>query len=384
MALVEEGCATVRSERSSIAEAAVQLRLAASASKCWPCRCLRNSIHSITVAYAESERPAELQVAIREATSRLIETAYDCLGCYVCFPAIALDALNVGTEACPTEAVTARSGWPPLPGTYSVIHYHAPVAVCTLTDEILARAIILAGGLNIAIVGTCQTENLGIERIIQNVLANPNIRFLLLCGADSQRVVGHLPGQSLLALARNGVDDQLRIVGAGGRRPILRNLRKEAIEQFRRTVEVVDQIEEADTDRILEAAGQCAGRNPGPTEPFSSQRLVKSLHGYVPQETVADPQGYFVIYVDRTRRRLVLEHYSSSGVLDCVIEGRSAAEAYCPAVEHGLLSRLDHACYLGGELARAERALATGEDYVQDAAPEQRTASTTCGCHSSC
>jgi len=38
------------------------------------------------------------------------------------------------------------------------------------------------------------TENLGIERLITNILANPEIRFLILCGEDTQKAVGHLLG----------------------------------------------------------------------------------------------------------------------------------------------------------------------------------------------
>ncbi len=53
-----------------------------------------------------------------------------------------------------------------------------------------------------------------------------------------------------------------------------------------------------------------------------------------------------------------------------MIEGHSAAELYTPAIAQGLLSRLDHAAYLGRELARAEVALLTGARYVQDAAAE--------------
>jgi tetrahydromethanopterin S-methyltransferase subunit A len=53
-----------------------------------------------------------------------------------------------------------------------------------------------------------------------------------------------------------------------------------------------------------------------------------------------------------------------------VIDGDTAAEVYTPAIERGLLSRLDHAVYLGRELARAERALMTDEPYIQDSAPE--------------
>jgi tetrahydromethanopterin S-methyltransferase subunit A len=51
------------------------------------------------------------------------------------------------------------------------------------------------------------------------------------------------------------------------------------------------------------------------------------------------------------------------------------------AIERNLISRLDHAAYLGRELARAEYALSSGEPYVQDAAPEAPPAPT-CGCAS--
>lgn len=95
------------------------------------------------------------------------------------------------------------------------------------------------------------------------------------------------------------------------------------------------------------------------------------MTGYVPERMVPDPAGYFVVYVDGSRRLLSLEHYGKDGVLRAIIEGRTAAELYTPAIDSGLISRLDHAAYLGRELARAEAALASGAPYVQDAAPER-------------
>jgi tetrahydromethanopterin S-methyltransferase subunit A len=68
---------------------------------------------------------------------------------------------------------------------------------------------------------------------------------------------------------------------------------------------------------------------------------------------------------------LSLEHYTNDGWLGALVEGHTAAELYTPAVERGLVSRLDHAAYLGRELARAEHALAAGTRYVQDGAPER-------------
>jgi tetrahydromethanopterin S-methyltransferase subunit A len=193
----------------------------------------------------------------------------------------------------------------------------------------------------------------------------------VVCGADSRQAIGHLPGQSLVALARSGIDEHASIFGARGKRPVLRNLEPRAIEQFRRTVEVVDMIGEAGLAAILDAVGRCADRGLGAASPFAPARIVTPLSGFLPDRMIPDPAGYFVIYVDRRRQRLSLEHYCTDGVLDAIIEGRTAAELYAPAIARGLVSRLDHAAYLGRELTRAERALASGEHFVQDSAPER-------------
>ncbi len=385
-----------------IEEAVRQLREAAAAKKCWHCGCLHSSLRAIGEAIPEGKRPERLGEVMVSARSRLGELKYDCLGCEVCFPAIAINALGVEGDACPSEPVQAREGWPAMPGSYTALRFHAPVAVCTLTDEALMREIAAAADSNLAIVGTMQTENLGIERLILNTVANPNVRFLILCGEDSRQAVGHLPGASLLALAGTGVDEKLRIIGAPGKRAVLRNINREAIEHFRQTVRIVDLIGEQSAGRVVETAGSCAKLNPGPAQKFSGVRSIETVAGYLPTRMVSDPSGYFVVFPDRQRRLLLLEHYGNEGVLDAIIEGKSAAEVYIPAVERKLVSRLDHAAYLGKELARAEQALASGIAYVQDAAPEDgsgtkqsplvtandllpgRRKNSGCGCGSSC
>ena len=226
----------------NVSEAVKQLREAAAAKKCWQCGCLRNSLRAIGEAFPASRCPAELDEAVQQARARMAEEKYDCVGCEVCFPAVAVNALGVGGEACSAKPPAQREGWPPLPGSYNVLRWQAPVAVCTLTDESLAKSIAASAGPEVAIVGTMQTENLGIERLIQNTLANPNIRFLIVCGADSRQAIGHLPGGSLVALAKVGVDEQMRVLGAPGQRPVLRNLHREAVEHFRKTVQVLELI----------------------------------------------------------------------------------------------------------------------------------------------
>jgi hypothetical protein len=56
--------------------------------------------------------------------------------------------------------------------------------------EKLTRVAIETGA---ALSGTLQTENIGIEKIVCNVVGNPNIRYLVLCGEE---VEGHQAGSA--------------------------------------------------------------------------------------------------------------------------------------------------------------------------------------------
>ena len=206
-----------------------------------------------------------------------------------------------------------------------------------------------------------------------NTLSNPNVRFVVLAGEETRQSVGHLPGASLLALAENGTDENRRIVGAPGRRPVLANLDAQELDTFRAVVEVVDLIGERDPHAIVAAARACAGRNPGQSGVSHAAAVVIPTTGSVPARMTPDPAGYFVIFPDRARHLLSVEHYTNDGILDAVIEGPTPAHCYTVAIEKELLTRLDHAAYLGRELARAEIALETTDRYVQDAAPEQLT-----------
>ncbi len=369
-----------------------QLTEAVRARKCHGCGCLHKTVDALSKT--EVGR-TELAPALAEARAVFIPKEYDCLGCSVCYPAIAANAFaeaypsdGDGLDLCPTDTPSQRRGWPPLPGDYHILRYRASVAVCTLNSAELAARLARRAPEGIAIVGTLHTENLGIERVIRNILANPNIRFLLLCGEDSQQIIGHLPGQSLASLLREGIDERGRIRGARGKRPILKNVRRDQVDAFRRQVELVEAIGEESDEAILERVKTCLQRRPKPFEErAASDSAVPEIEAAQPQRLVSDPAGFFVVYLDSPRRRLVVEHYTNDGVLGCVIEGSGPAAVAAAIIERDLVTRLDHAAYLGRELARAEHSLLTGEPYVQDRAPGEpvsQDAAAPCGCETAC
>lgn len=75
----------------------------------------------------------------------------------------------------------------------------------------------------------------GISAMIRNIYANPHIRKIVLWGADLSR-----SGQALMALMQNGVDDNYFIVGDEKKGQIEKEIGKDAIELFRKSVEVVN------------------------------------------------------------------------------------------------------------------------------------------------
>jgi tetrahydromethanopterin S-methyltransferase subunit A len=148
--------------------------------------------------------------------------------------------------------------WPPVRGDYQIGDPSAGVAVVTLASTFPVR--------DAAIAGPCKTENLGIEKIVANVISNCNIRFLILCGVESK---GHLPGNTILALHKNGTDEQGRIIGSKGAIPFIQNLPPEAISRFQEQVELIDLIGQEDLEEIGEQISRYNRlARPYPAEPF--------------------------------------------------------------------------------------------------------------------
>ena len=148
------------------------------------------------------------------------------------------------------------SGWPIVQGDFHAGDANSPVAVMTCGSHLDEKGICDGGA---AITGSCKTENLGLEKVIANIISNPNIRFLLLCGTE---VKGHLAGQTMAALHKGGVKDG-RVVGAEGAIPFIENLADDAIKRFQEQCELVNIMESEDLGTIGAKINELKGRDPG-------------------------------------------------------------------------------------------------------------------------
>ena len=258
-------------------------------------------------------------------------------------------------------------------GEYFVLDATAPVAVSTLASVQCAEALAHRQPHGLAIVGKTETENIGIDKIVKNIITSPTLRYLIVAGVDPK---GHLPGKTLLALAEHGVDDKGRVMGAPGKRPILRNVTLPEIQTFRAQVHVVDMIGCESlgeiSARIAKLSQQvttpCGCREYSDQSPFSIS-TAPTIIATNPSDVVQmDKAGYFVIVPLASRGLITVEHYAYDHKLLRVIEGTTARALYSTIINNGWVTDLSHAAYLGKELARAEYSCQHGVKYVQDGA----------------
>ena len=162
--------------------------------------------------------------------------------------------------------VKPHPDYPPEEGRYIRGNDSSPVAVAIIlnceADKVpleLTNLVRVGAESGAALSGTVQTENIGFEKIICNIVANPNIRYLILGGPESE---GHLTGQALKALMQNGIDDKKRIIGTDAPHPFLYNIPVEFVERFRKQITLIDLQFEGDPEIIRKAAWSCYQEEP--------------------------------------------------------------------------------------------------------------------------
>jgi len=157
-------------------------------------------------------------------------------------------------------------GYPPEEGRYLRGNDYSPVAVAVLLNapyekippevEKLVRVAIETGA---ALAGTLQTANIGLEKIIANIVANPNTRYLILCGRE---VEGHKAGDALTALIKNGIDERRIVIGTTAPTAYLFNIPAEAVDRFGRQITLINLMNVVDPEVVKKAVWSCYQEKP--------------------------------------------------------------------------------------------------------------------------
>lgn len=376
-----------------------ELREGMALAKCRKCGCMKEALETLDNALKSVDTCSAngLEENIANWQTEMEPIKYACLGCPYCFPAVAMNLFNEAyPEAAPRDALSCafeakEQRWPPVAGEYKVLceDGDCPVAISTLGSLELADSLAALRPEEVCIVGKTETENIGIDKIIKNTITNRAIRFLVLAGADPK---GHLPGQTLLSLSANGVDEKMRVVGSKGKRPILRNVTVNEVESFRKQVQVVDLIGcedyetivkkvkelpmnhktsflHAEEHAVLRSGTQACGCADCNEETVVTEIAdVPVVQAKEPSKIQMDKAGYFVVLPQADRGIILVEHYGYDDKLLQTIEGKDARSLYWTIIENNWVTQHSHSAYLGKELAKAELSLKYGFKYVQDGA----------------
>ncbi|MBI5664186.1 MAG: hypothetical protein HZC49_03705 [Nitrospirae bacterium] len=366
-------------------------------SRCKKCGCMRGTLANLkaSLPLLKLKDAAELLQNVNEWSSQLEPQEYPCYGCKYCIPP---EAMTILTSKYPLLASATLSSceikvndnsWPQVEGEYTVLDKSAPVAVSTLASIKLEDKLARLKPEGLCIVGKTETENIGIDKIVKNVISNPSIRSIIVAGKDTE---GHKSGKTLLALWENGVDKNMRVIGSEGRRPILKNVSVADVDKFRKQIRIEDMIGCEDTkslvNKITELALQtpvqpavsgcgCHGSCCDTTTISMPAVLVPKASITVPtvkakkyskSSIKLDKAGYFVILPQKDKSNILVEHYSYDNKLIRKIEGKSSRDIYLTIISNNWVTDLGHAAYLGKELSRAELSIKNGYRFVQDGA----------------
>lgn len=366
---------------SSVNTVQAELEAGIALPKCQQCGCMESALKNLasvlpTIGTDEASALAE---SVSASLKKMRPIKYSCLGCEYCYPAAAQNAFGLAYPSfnemadLSCEFRVRDENWPPVVGEYFVVDNAASVAVSTLASIQLAEGLAQHKPSGLAIAGKTETENIGIDKVIKNVVTSPTIRYLIVAGMESK---GHLTGKTILALAENGVDESGRVIGSQGKRPVLRNVSAPEIQAFREQVQVIDMIGCENPDKIIaeieklaqQVTTPCGCSECGGQPPVSISIAPKIIATESSEVVTMDKAGYFVIVPIADKGIINVEYYAYDNSLLQVIEGTTASAIYKTIINNGWVTELSHAAYLGKELVKAELSLQHGFKYIQDGA----------------
>ena len=147
--------------------------------------------------------------------------------------------------------VKPPEGYPPEEGRYLRNNDFSPLAAVAILNTFdfkipqrITNIVRFSIETDAALTVTLQTENIGIEKIIANAVANPNIQHIVLCTVESR---GHLCDEALSSLMEKGVDEEKNI-GTDAPTSYLYNSPIGDIERFKKQVKLINLLNEGNPE----------------------------------------------------------------------------------------------------------------------------------------
>jgi tetrahydromethanopterin S-methyltransferase subunit A len=198
--------------------------------------------------------------------------------------------------------------WPLITGEYEAGNPENPVAVCSCGSHLKASELLAVGA---SLVGPCKTENIGIEKMVANMVSNPNIRYMIITGME---VKGHITGQAIEAFLKDGVDKEGRIVGAKGAIPFIQNLSEESIVRIKQQVQPIVMMDTEDMGTIKAKVQELLSKDPGALD-VEPMRIEIKEGGEEEGETGPTPMAAEAVSI-MERMRLMDANVTNSGLLN--------------------------------------------------------------------
>lgn len=98
----------------------------------------------------------------------------------------------------------------------------------------------------------------------------------------------------------------------------------------------------------------------------SSKAKRLPIHHYTHKDFVLDPYGYFLIRIHRRTKEVEVGLCKERNRVAFIVKGKKPADIYYTITQQNLISRMEHAAYLGKELQKAFTAIELRIEYIQD------------------
>lgn len=262
------------------------------------------------------------------------------------------------------RAARRSEKWPFVPGRYYVVDETAPVIVVMPDNDMLGQTLSALSVPGLCMISPVCRSASDVEKLTRNVEANLAVHCILLVGGEEGTDYPAVEALRAIFDDDEGISDKARRIAHGARG----KLKTFDFTALQKRVNVVNMIDRVEVDKIVAGVTKYGSEGQRPDAGFvvqgydttiGVQRVfapVSIAHDYQP-----DKAGKFIIGTDK--KSIVVEHYNSKDELLRLIQGESARDLCIMLIRNGWVSRLDHAAFLGRELAQAEIALKQGVPY---------------------